>query len=341
MPKTLKVPSAGTVTIPDPVTTQAAATFVPDSVTNPNQPPVVNAGSNATIQLPLNSAQLQGVSTDVDGTIANTLWSQISGPTGVIIANPKSATTAVTFTNSGVYTFKYAATDNNGATSFSQVNITVLAAVVIPPPVTGKVIIQTGYDVLSDIINSHNQIGGGGLSTSIYKTAPGSFMSKVTGNVSSGWRSEVQYENDSAPLNKDMVYEYDMMIGVMPNVDGHVIQIHGETSGASATWALWLKSGVISVVRQVDTKNRVNIYGNSIMKLSVNQWYHCQWKSRLTTDKTGYVQLSIDGNLVYDTGKTATCDGTGQYLKVGQNMFSQPNPASIIYYDNLIVTQLN
>jgi P2-related tail formation protein len=100
----------------------------------PNQPPVANAGTNISITLPTNSAQLNGAaSSDPDGTIASYAWTKKSGPTGGNIVSPNAATTQVTGLIQGTYTFELTVTDNNGASAKASVNVTVLAAPNQPP----------------------------------------------------------------------------------------------------------------------------------------------------------------------------------------------------------------
>jgi hypothetical protein len=51
---------------------------------------------------------------------------------------------------------------------------------------------------------------------------------------------------------------------------------------------------------------------------------------------SGYFRHYIDGQLVASwTGQVG--DGSGQYLKVGVNMWSQSGSNSVVYYDNLNV----
>ncbi len=91
-----------------------------------NQPPVSNAGSNATLTLPANSTTLNGTaSSDPDGTIAGYTWSKTSGPASYTIANPSQASTALTNLAQGIYVFTLQVRDNGGATASSTVTITV------------------------------------------------------------------------------------------------------------------------------------------------------------------------------------------------------------------------
>ncbi len=98
-----------------------------------NIPPVADAGSDQVITLPSNSVILTGVGTDTDGTITNYLWTKISGPSSGAITNSANATTTVTGLIQGVYKFELKVTDNADATSVDTVQITVNAAVNIPP----------------------------------------------------------------------------------------------------------------------------------------------------------------------------------------------------------------
>jgi len=50
----------------------------------PNKAPTANAGADITITLPTNSTSLNGIGTDVDGTITNYQWTKISGPAATI-----------------------------------------------------------------------------------------------------------------------------------------------------------------------------------------------------------------------------------------------------------------
>ena len=89
-------------------------------------PPTVNAGSNQTITLPLDSITLTGTATGNGGaTISSTTWSQISGPNSATIEHTTNLTTNVTGLIAGSYVFQLSATDSNSQTSNSQVTITV------------------------------------------------------------------------------------------------------------------------------------------------------------------------------------------------------------------------
>ncbi len=98
------------------------------TVNSNNQGPWVNAGSNQTITLPVNSVTLSGSATDPDGTVTSYLWSKQTGPAGGTITTPSSPVTNVTGLTQGVYVFQLSATDNSGTTTSVNVTVTVLAA---------------------------------------------------------------------------------------------------------------------------------------------------------------------------------------------------------------------
>ncbi|MBS1933765.1 MAG: DUF4832 domain-containing protein, partial [Bacteroidetes bacterium] len=100
----------------------------------PNQAPVANAGSSKTITLPTNSVSLDGSkSYDPDGTIASYNWTQTSGPSTATITGSTTATPTMSDLVAGKYIFRITVTDNSGATSSAQVNVTVNSAANIDP----------------------------------------------------------------------------------------------------------------------------------------------------------------------------------------------------------------
>ena len=104
-----------------------SVTFTIGSPTNTL--PVANAGVDQTIVLPTSSATLTGTAaTDSNGTITGTVWTKVSGPAGGSITNPNTLSTGITgLTTAGTYVFRLTATDNDGATGFDDVQITVSA----------------------------------------------------------------------------------------------------------------------------------------------------------------------------------------------------------------------
>lgn len=93
-----------------------------------NKVPVADAGSSDTLMLPVKGFMLTGSGQDEDGHIEGYLWSQVSGPNKARIANPGSASTAVSGFAAGTYVFQLMVTDDDGATGVDKVSIVVLAA---------------------------------------------------------------------------------------------------------------------------------------------------------------------------------------------------------------------
>jgi len=91
-----------------------------------NKPPVANAGNDTVILLPVDSMTLDGSnSADPDGTIAKYVWSKISGPSSVIIANSQSAVSKISGLVNGSYEFELEVTDDGGLTASDTINIKV------------------------------------------------------------------------------------------------------------------------------------------------------------------------------------------------------------------------
>ncbi|HYO76574.1 MAG TPA: PKD domain-containing protein, partial [Thermoanaerobaculia bacterium] len=101
-----------------------------------NHPPVVSAGTDATITLP-NVATLAGSASDEDGTTLTLQWSVVSGG-AVTFANAASATTTATFAAAGTYVLRLTANDGELSTS-DDVTITVR-----PEPINQAPVVDAG-----------------------------------------------------------------------------------------------------------------------------------------------------------------------------------------------------
>lgn len=126
--------NSGTYIFQYSVTDNAGATTtdtVSIVVLPPNISPIVDAGIDQTIQLPINSVGVVSVASDVDGTVNSYNWSKLSGPTATIVT-PTNSSTTITNLTAGNYTFRVTVTDNQGATATDNVQIIVLPANIAP-----------------------------------------------------------------------------------------------------------------------------------------------------------------------------------------------------------------
>jgi gliding motility-associated-like protein len=93
----------------------------PDAV---NQSPVSNAGDDIELYLPENNVELFGGGNDFDGEIVAYEWEQVSGPSATI-EDLNTSILSLSDLTIGVYKFKLAVTDNEGATGTDYVLINV------------------------------------------------------------------------------------------------------------------------------------------------------------------------------------------------------------------------
>jgi parallel beta-helix repeat protein len=181
----------------------------------PNQPPVANAGINQTITLPVNSVTLSGTGTDADGTVVSYTWSQVSGPSVFNIVKINSATTNVTGLISGLYQFELKVTDNSGARGRDTVQVTVNAAINIPPtanagpdktitlPVSTTSLSGSGSDA-DGTITSYTWIKIGGPSASNFVNA-NSPITDVWGLTQGIYLFELRVTDNDGAIGRDTV----------------------------------------------------------------------------------------------------------------------------------------
>jgi RHS repeat-associated protein len=103
-----------------------------------NVPPTVSAGANQEIELPTNTATLNGsaTSTGPPGSPVTVQWTQVSGPGTVTFANATQAVTQATFPVAGTFVLKLTGTVTaTGLSNSAQTTVTV-APLNEPPVVT-------------------------------------------------------------------------------------------------------------------------------------------------------------------------------------------------------------
>lgn len=99
-----------------------------------NKIPVVHAGTDVTIFEPATSVSLEGTASDSDGSIATVSWTQEAGGAAAI-ATPNTLFTSVTGLAVGSYRFRLTVTDDDGASAFDEIIVTVNEANTNQPPV--------------------------------------------------------------------------------------------------------------------------------------------------------------------------------------------------------------
>ncbi|HET6254069.1 MAG TPA: DNRLRE domain-containing protein [Puia sp.] len=92
--------------------------------TNTQKPPVVTAGPSQTITLPADSAVLSGYATDSSSAIVSYLWSEITGPSAILIQDEGSKTAVALGLVPGTYVFQLMATDAAGLTGVDTMTVT-------------------------------------------------------------------------------------------------------------------------------------------------------------------------------------------------------------------------
>jgi poly(3-hydroxybutyrate) depolymerase len=92
-----------------------------------NSPPTVSVGADFTVTLPTNSLAVQGVASDLDGTITTYQWRMTTGTIATLSGTSTSRLTATGLVE-GSYVFRLIVTDDRGATKFDDVKVVVKTA---------------------------------------------------------------------------------------------------------------------------------------------------------------------------------------------------------------------
>ena len=113
-----------------------------------NSAPIVSAGVDKEITLPVTSLTINGTASDPDGTISSSKWSQIEGPGLAVMTNPLTKSLGLSGLLPGKYTFRYTATDNAGSQKSDDMIINVKALSTPVSNTSSAEIPKSIYDVL-------------------------------------------------------------------------------------------------------------------------------------------------------------------------------------------------
>ncbi|HYF66938.1 MAG TPA: PKD domain-containing protein [Ohtaekwangia sp.] len=97
-----------------------------------NTAPVANAGSDKTLQIPINTVTLEGSASDSDGSIVSYNWTKVSGG-NASLSGATSARVNISGLVQGTYVFRLTVKDDKSATDTDDVTVTVKAPVVTKP----------------------------------------------------------------------------------------------------------------------------------------------------------------------------------------------------------------
>lgn len=181
-----------------------------------NIPPVANAGSNQTIQLPASTVTLNGSATDADGNVVSYQWTKLpGGPSNYTIVSPTQAQTQITGLTQGVYQFELRVTDNSGDSGRDTVTVTVLAAN-IPPvanagvnqnltlPTNSTTLTGSGTDADGTIAGYlWTKLAGGPANYTI--VSPTQAQTAITGLVQGTYQFELRVTDNQGAIGRDTV----------------------------------------------------------------------------------------------------------------------------------------
>lgn len=205
----------------------------------------------------------------------------------------------------------------------------------VTPPADGyELVYENGYNILSDLTSDNAQYGNGRIATDVKTEGAGSFLSIPAGNTSNGFRSEDQFTNGKKDIPmKEGAVEYDVRYDYFVANNAHSVQWHPFDQRASASLAMWHKSGYLVFGKDINV-----VAGR--FKPAMKQWYRFRIEYNFD-DRNGYARWYIDGKLQHEIKGLPVSSGGGQYFKLGQNNFnlSAEDGKGRVYYDNLKIYQ--
>jgi RHS repeat-associated protein len=153
-----------------------------------SQPPVVDAGPNQTITLPVNTVTLNGSVADDDlpNDTLTISWTKVSGPGTVTFSSPSAAVSQATFSAAGVYVLQLSANDTQ-YTSTATTTITVNPepiSIVLSPAIGWPNTIGTAQVMTATLTATNTGAPISGASVQFTVTGPNATSGNATSNSS-------------------------------------------------------------------------------------------------------------------------------------------------------------
>jgi len=246
--------------------------------TGANQPPVVDAGVNQTIQLPTSQTVLTAVASDPDGTIVSYQWQQIAGNAATIVS-PTAASTQITGLTESVSVFRVTVTDNSGAQASDIVQITVQGVGNVPP------VANAGGDINISLPTNLTTLNGSGSTDSDgiivgyqWQKISGGTANIITPNSASTQvtgLTEGSYTFRLTVTDNDGATDTDDVVVTVSNVNAEVEIAQGDCSTTPNSWTtmymldtniqngdiIYTNSGLTSPYNGQNLKHRARIGG--------------------------------------------------------------------------------
>lgn len=191
-----------------------------ENIISGNKVPVVNAGLNQAITLPVDSVTLAGSASDSDGFIVAYLWSQVSGPFASTIVNPGSSTTKVKGLKQGTYVFQLMAIDNKGATGVDT------ASVFVNPSLIQTLTLQPANNANEVYIHSSTPNGS---TSGIYQITIATW---TVGGITNYWRAFIKFDYSAIPVNATILSAKLSLYATPTPFQGNGVDAHSGTSNA-------------------------------------------------------------------------------------------------------------
>lgn len=179
----------------------------------PNSIPVVSAGVDKSLTLPVSNVTLSGSATDANSDTLNYAWSKVSGGTATI-SSPGNASANITGLVTGSYSFRLTVSDGNGGNASDDVVVIVKMASNIPPiaaagkdinitlPVSSVNLVGSATDANSDAITFSWAKVSGGVATIV---SPSTASTNVTGLVAGTYVFRITANDGKGGIGSDDV----------------------------------------------------------------------------------------------------------------------------------------